>query len=114
MTLSAADLAGYLGVKSDLFEIGNALNTGIELVDGYLAGFSTMVDGQPVPVVVPETVVDRAVLEVAAELFHRKQTKNGISQFATVDTPSPMRIARDPLVAARPLLAPYLTRGGFA
>lgn len=59
---------------------------------------------------VPVVIKDRAVLEVGAELYHRQATKNGIAQFATTDG-APVRVARDPMVAARPILAPYLGLG---
>lgn len=61
---------------------------------------------------IPIEVVARAVLEVAAELFHRKNTKNAVAQFASPDG-APVRIARDPMVAAYPLLRPWVG-GGFA
>lgn len=60
--------------------------------------------------VVPEAVRSRAIIEVGSELFHRKQAPNGISQFAAPDG-SPMRVARDPMNAARAILAPYLPLG---
>jgi hypothetical protein len=56
---------------------------------------------------VPESVLDRAALEVGSELFHRRQAPSGIAQFATTDGPSPIRLARDPMVAAYPLLTPW-------
>lgn len=57
---------------------------------------------------VPTTVRDRAVLEVAAELYHRKSAPNGIKNYTDMDGTAAVRVARDALVAARPLLAPYL------
>lgn len=57
-------------------------------------------------------VLIRAELEVGAELYHRKNTKNAVAQFASPDG-SPVRIARDPMVAAYPLLR-QLVGGGFA
>lgn len=59
------------------------------------------------PAPVPASVVARAVLEVGKELFDRRQSRNGI---AGLDSPdfTPMRIARDPMKAAHPYLAPYL------
>ena len=62
---------------------------------------------------VPVVILDRAVLEVGAELYHRKTAPSGMKQFATEFGGSPVRIARDPMVAARPLLAPHLP-GPFA
>lgn len=58
------------------------------------------------------SLIDRAILEVAAELYHRKNTKNAVAQFASPDG-SPVRIARDPMVAAYPILR-QLVGGGFA
>ena len=60
----------------------------------------------------PGDVFDRAVLEVAADLYHRRQTRLGVAGFADTDL-NPIRIPRDPLAAARGFLAPYL-KGGFA
>lgn len=56
---------------------------------------------------VPSVIVDRAVLEVGSELFHRKQAPNGIAQFATAEGQSPIRVARDPMIAAYPILQPF-------
>ena len=59
--------------------------------------------------VIPPYILDRAVLEVAAELYHRKNAPNGIKSYAdTFDGASAIRVARDALVAARPLLTPYM------
>lgn len=77
-----------------------------ELVATWLGEWSALDPG------VPFDVLDRAILEVGAELFHRKNTKNAVAQFATPDG-SPVRIARDPMVAAYPLLRPWIG-GGFA
>lgn len=60
---------------------------------------------------VPAAILDRATLEVGAELFHRRSAPNGISQFASPDTGAAIRVARDPMVAAYPLLAPFVGRG---
>lgn len=61
---------------------------------------------------VPTEVLHGAYIEVGAELFHRKQTRVGISQFAAQDG-TPIRTRRDPLDGVRPMLAPFLP-GGFA
>lgn len=61
------------------------------------------------PAVVPQLILDRAVLEVAAELYHRKNAPNGIKSYSdSFDGTSAIRVARDALVAARPLLTPYM------
>lgn len=59
---------------------------------------------------VPPTVLDRAIIEAGSELYNRRSAPNGISQFAAADG-SAIRVARDPMVAARPLLQPYLPLG---
>lgn len=59
---------------------------------------------------VPESVSDLAKLGVGSELFHRRQAPNGVAQFANGDG-NPVRIARDPMVAAWPLLRPYVGLG---
>lgn len=60
--------------------------------------------------VVPPVIVDRAVLEVGAELFHRRQAPNGVAQYTTYDG-APVRIARDPMVAAYPILSRFMVVG---
>lgn len=62
---------------------------------------------------VPAAIITRATLECGSELFHRRSAPNGISQFAGFDG-APMRVARDPMVSARPLIDPYRTNAGFA
>lgn len=56
---------------------------------------------------VPAPVRDRAVLEVGADLFYRRNTRNGVAGFEGIE-PQPVRIARDPMRAAADLLRPYL------
>lgn len=62
---------------------------------------------------VPAAIVARAKLECGSELYHRRNAPNGISQFAGFDG-APMRVARDPMVSARPLIDVYRTNPGFA
>lgn len=63
--------------------------------------------------VVPVDTYRRAVLEVASELYHRRNAPAGVlAQYADVAA-APVRMARDPLAPAYPLLAPFLP-GGFA
>ena len=58
---------------------------------------------------VPARVMARAVLEVGADLYHRRSARNGIAAFEESDiAPAPVRINRDPLVPARPILAPWM------
>ncbi|WP_165215281.1 hypothetical protein [Schaalia sp. ZJ1691] len=73
---------------------------------------TSLVASQVGDAIVPDEIKRRAILEVAAELFHRKSAPNGIKNFADgLDGTTAIRVARDALVAARPLLAPYLPLG---
>ena len=60
---------------------------------------------------VPASVLQRAKVECGSELFHRRSAPNGIAQFANLDGSSAVRVARDPMVAAYPLLTPYIGLG---
>lgn len=82
-------------------------------IDDYLRSCvdeaTALVGSQVGTAVIPQDVHDRAVMEVAAELYHRRSAPNGIKSFADgLDGATAIRVARDALVAARPLLAPYL------
>ncbi|OYO16285.1 hypothetical protein CGZ94_04920 [Enemella evansiae] len=63
---------------------------------------------------VPPDIRDRAVLEVAADLFYRRETRNGVVAFGGQDggaSVAPVRVSRDPMKAATDLLRPYLGPG---
>lgn len=62
--------------------------------------------------VVPPEVVDRAVLLVAAEEFAQDSAPNGIVNQAFSDAlgdaaSTPIRVSRDPMKPAYPILAPW-------
>lgn len=99
--MTAEDLAAYVGAPNGNPLLQPSWETAVELVDAYVGEHE-----------VPAKVKARAYLEVGAELWHRKNTKNAVAQFAIPDA-EPIRIARDPMVAAYPLLRRYLP-GGFA
>ncbi len=61
---------------------------------------------------VPVAVLQRAYVEVGSELYNRRSAPNGISQFTSADG-SAIRVARNPMVGAYPILQPFLP-GGFA
>lgn len=99
--MTAADLTAYVGAPpSDDAFVGACWVTAVELVTRYVGGAT-----------VPGEITDRATLEVGSELFHRRQAPNGIAQFASPDGGAAVRVARDPMVAAYPLLAPYVGLG---
>lgn len=62
------------------------------------------------PFKVPEKVVARAVLEVGADLYYRKASRNGVVTMEGVE-PQMFRLNRDPMAAAYPLLRRYLVMG---
>lgn len=56
-------------------------------------------------------VLNRAYLECGSELYHRRSAPNGVAQFATLDGGSAVRVARDPMVGAYPILTPWVGLG---
>jgi hypothetical protein len=56
-------------------------------------------------------VLNRAKIECGSELYHRRSAPNGIAQFATLDGSSSVRVARDPMIAAAPLLVAWVGQG---
>lgn len=69
------------------------------LVTGYVGAFT-----------VPAEILNRAIIEVAADLFHRKSARNGVMELGGGDL-APFRIARDPMKAAYPMLAQFVPAG---
>ncbi len=91
--MTSADLLSYVGASSeDAAFVSACWDQAVTLVDQFVAGAN-----------VPDDVLDRAYLETGSELFHRRSAPNGISQFAAFDG-SAIRVARDPMVGAYPLL----------
>lgn len=100
--LSAYVKSGAVSVSSaDVAHIQACLDEAVALVDNECGTTS-----------IPEVVLHRAYIEVGSELYNRRAAPNGISQFTSGDGGA-IRVARDPMVAARPILAPFLP-GGFA
>lgn len=62
---------------------------------------------------VPEAIRDRATTEVAADLFNRRNAPHGVmnQQYTTVDGPGveAVRISRNPMTAAYPILRPWVS-----
>lgn len=56
---------------------------------------------------VPDEIRDRAVIECGSELFARRQSPSGVTQYADA-TGAPVRLARDPMTGARAILGPFL------
>lgn len=91
--------------------VGDTKESSSAYVEQCAAEARRMVEDHTGTAEVPPEILNRAVLEVGAELYHRKTAPSGMKQFATEFGGSPVRIARDPMVAARPLLAPYVPAG---
>lgn len=96
MSVTLEQLQNYVGTKEDGQFIASTLTSANTLVSNYVGTAS-----------VPESIRDQAVLIVASELFHRRSAPNGVAQFASLDG-SPVRIAKDPMNAAYPLLMPFV------
>jgi len=89
--------------EGDLENLKKALPEARELVENWI--------GEPITKV-PESIRNRAIIEVTAELFYRKNSRNGVSEFAGTDM-QPFRIRKDPMAAAYPILKQYIP-GGLA
>ena len=100
-TVTPAEVVAYVGVGADNAIASACLTEAVALVVHYVG-----------PSGVPLEIMNRAVLEVSAELYHKRKAPNGIAQYATPDA-QPVRVARDPMVAAYPILNRFLP-GGFA
>jgi hypothetical protein len=113
MTISADDLSAYLGPLDPSYAefVGDCATQASALVSGLIGSqMSALVGGADAAT--NETLIGRAMLEVGAELFNRRDTKNGFAQFAGV-ADNAVRVRIDLLIPARAILAPILA-GGFA
>ena len=110
-SVTAADVVAYVGVGADPVFAAEVLAEAAELVTHYVGD---TLGEFPVPGegTVPLVALDRAVIEVAQELYNRRKAPNGVAQFAAFDG-APVRVARDPMVGAYPILNRWVG-GGFA
>lgn len=100
VSVGTAELARFVSAPQEDPYLSECVTEATELV-GKLAG-----DRLPT---IPGPVADRAILEVAADLYHRRATRNGIAGFDDTEiSAAPVRINRDPLTPARPILAPWI------
>lgn len=100
--MTATDLRGYVG----------AGDTDTDFVQQCWYEAEALVTRYVGEAAVPDAVLGRASLEVGSELFHRRAAPNGVAQFASLEG-APVRVARDPMVGAYPILNRFLP-GGFA
>ena len=96
--ISVADLAAFVGAPASDPYLETCVEEATEMVRQAIGNAR-----------VPEEIKRIAVREVAADIYHRRSARNGVAGFDDSDiTPAPVRINRDPMVAARPILRPYL------
>ncbi len=97
MTVSVAELAEYVNCSASEPTLPGTLADAEELVTEYLgaAGAQTC----------PDRTRDLAVKVLASELYTRRNAPGGVYQW-TGDG-APVRLARDVMVAVKPLLLPY-------
>lgn len=102
-TLVGADAADDAALTSDL-------QLATDLVDRYLDDAGDPDDLPPVG------VKTRATVQVAADLFNRRNAPNGVvlEQYGEEANPVPVRLGRDPVASARDLLAPWVIPVAFA
>jgi hypothetical protein len=99
MALTIEDFRAYVGTDEDSDFVTACLEAGGSLVSAFIG------DAE-----VKEEIVDNAVLMCSAEIFYRRQSPQGVTQFAAMDG-SPVRAAKDPMNAARELLRPFVSFG---
>ena len=99
MAVTLAEFQAYVGTEEVDFPT-ECLASGLALVLRYIGAVTT----------VPQAITDQATYIAASELFHRRSAPQGVAQFAALDG-SPVRVARDPMIAVYPLLQPYTKFG---
>lgn len=99
MAITVEEFRAYIGTDETSDFVSECLTAGNALVTKFV--------GESV---VPTTVLDNAVLMASSELFYRRQSPQGVTQFAAMDG-SVVRAAKDPMNAARELLRPYTSYG---
>lgn len=113
MAVVLADLKAHIGESSTEYD---ALLTGhLAEAQALVDKFNVKYDDVTLAYVVsdaPQAIVDRAVKEVAADLWNRRNAPNGIAnqQFVGPEGPAsaPIRIARDPMAPVYKLLGRWV------
>src|SRR5689334_11341429 len=96
MTVSVEDLAGYVNASPADPTLPGLLADAIALIDAHLGTGKT---------VCPSRIYDLAVKQLGSELWARRNSPGGVAQWGPDG--QPVRLARDPLVSVRPLLAAF-------
>lgn len=98
MAVTVEQFRAYVGTKEVSSFVDSCLASATQMVSRFVGS------GR-----VPGDVLDSAVLSCASELFHRRSAPNGVAQFADLGTT--VRIAKDPMNAAREMLLPFTGPG---
>jgi hypothetical protein len=95
-TITVANFAEYLGTDDVGDFVQSCLTAGHALVDRYQG------DAE-----VPNQVHVQAVFIASSEFFHRRNSPQGVTQFAAMDGTA-VRAGKDPMTAVYPLLQAYV------
>lgn len=98
MAVTVEQFRAYVGTKEVSSFVDSCLSSATQMVNKFVGASNVPVD-----------VLDSAVLSCASELFHRRSAPNGVAQFA--DLGQTVRIAKDPMNAAREMLLPFTGPG---
>jgi hypothetical protein len=98
MAVTVEQFRAYVGTKEVSSFVDSCLASAGQMVAKFVGASN-----------VPDAVLDSAVLSCASELFHRRSAPNGVAQFADLGTT--VRIAKDPMNAAREMLLPFTGPG---
>ena len=99
MAVTLEEFQAYVGTEETVFP-QECLTAGQALITRYIGEVED----------IPTAIEDQAVLIASSELFHRRSAPQGVAQFASMDG-TPVRVARDPMIAVYPLLQPYTGYG---
>lgn len=88
--------ASRLGVERETY-VHNCAAEALELVASIVGGRE-----------VPNVIIRRAAVEAGADLFWRRQARNGIASFEADGAIETVRVGLDPTRAARAVLSPWL------
>lgn len=100
-TLTSKQLAQTMKI-ADSDRLGRHLSTAKAMIEDYTRGCTQ----------IPEEILNRACEALTREIYHQDDAPNGVKMFGGLDG-APIRLARDPFVAARPYLSRY-RKLGFA
>jgi hypothetical protein len=97
MAYTWQQLKAYIRASDDDDDfVEECLNEATELVSNYVG-----------KVFVPQLTLDLAVKVTGRDLYAQRDSPQGVGQFSDLND-TPIRVARDPLTAAKPILRKYV------